>query len=621
MEIQISMKRTAAVLLCLSVLFLINACANQPVSQEDEAPSSEALSENVQEEAVEEGADEPVTEAPVIVEEEEKEGIDFILSARFGHYSVVEHNLYQGADIDQQDELGNTALIAVAATDHKNVLELLVERGADIHIATNDGTTALMNAAASGRLDNVKYLLEAGARINRTNREGESALVYAIKFGRKDIVDYLLKNGADANIYDQDEIRANNRYTPLMIAAEYGHTTPDDATIVRRLLAHGADPKVFRNNGDTALTIAVKNRNEAIAEVLEKHGARDETPYATLSAEDALLKAIKMDDVAKVRELLDIAADPNYREILTGVTPLLMASYYGNPGIVTMLIEKGADMDDVPWGLTEQRINASSVPVNERELMRIAARGDTALITAIRQGHTRSALVLLEHGADALQPNHKAETPGYFAARKGNAAVMRGLLDKGLDPNTGHYEQVQDYFSDRIILEEDTRPLLIEAADLGHEETVRALLDAGADPDLQDALGRTALFLAVTQGYTGTARVLLEAGADPDLKEETGKTPLMMAAKNGFRRIVNLLLEHEADINAIEDDEDSFGEVSSQMTALAYAVRGGHSAIVRILLEHGADPSLRNHDGDTAFDIARKNGYDDILEMLSGSSS
>ncbi len=615
MEKRMSTVKAGKAILCLTLLFLINACAT---TGSEEAVTAETLTETTQETSTVSEA--PDTEVAASVEEE-KEGIDFILAARFGHYQVVEHNLYQGADINQQDELGNTALIAVAATDKKNVMELLVERGADVHMATNDGTTALMNAAASGRFENVKYLLDAGAQINRTNHDGESALVYAIKFGHKDIVDYLLKNGADANIYDQDQIRANNRFTPLMIAAEYGYTTPDDATIIRRLLAHGADPKVHRNNGDTALTIATRNRHEAIVSELEKHGARDETPYASLTAEDALLKAVKIDDVAKVRELLDTAADPNYRETLTGVTPLLMASYYGNPGIVRMLIEKGADIDDVPWGLTEQRINASSVPINDRELMRIAARGDTALITAIRREHTRSALLLLEHGADVLQPNHKAETPGYFAARKGNDAVMRSLLDKGLNPNLGHYEQVLDYFSDKIIHEEDTRPLLIEAADLGHVETVEALLDGGADPDLQDAQGRTALFLAVSQGHTDTVSALLEQGADPDLKEATGKAPLMMAAKNGFRRIVTLLLEHDADINAIEDDEQRFGEVSSQMTALAYAVRGGHTAIVGILLGHGADPSLRNHDGETAFDIARKNGYDDILEMLNEPSS
>jgi len=609
---QITAARAGNIVLCLSILLAINACTipmtaeKMPVSE----PSAEVSDDAVSKDNASELLDDQVGN------EDENGGINFILAARYGHYNVVEHNLNQGVDINQQDELGNTALIAVSATDNTNVMKLLVKRGADIHVVTNDGTSALMNAAASGRHANVKLFLESGAQINRTNNEGESALIYAIKFGHQDIVEYLLKNGADANIYTQDEIQVNDRFTPLMIAAEYGFTVPNDASIIRKLLGHGADPNIYRNNGDTALTIATKNSYQAIIAELKNHGARDESPYARLSAEDALLKAIKVDDVEKVKELLGTAADPNYRETLSGITPLLMASYSGNPGIVRMLIEKSADIDNVPWGLTEQRINASSVPVNERELMRMAARGDTALITAIRQGYTRSALLLLENGADVLQPNRKAETPGYFAARKGNDAVMRTLLKNGLDSNLGHYDQVQDYFSDKIIHEEDTRPLLIEASDLGHEDTVRVLLDAGANPDVQDAQGRTALLLSVSQGVSGTAKVLLEKNASPDMKDNTGKTPLMMAAKNGFRRIVRLLLDYDADINAIEYNEQSFGEVSSRMTALSYAVRGGHAGIVSMLLEHGADTSLRNHDGETAFDIARKNGYSDILEML-----
>ncbi len=598
---QFSAESMARLVLYLPILLVINACSSPMTA--DRMPISESsvvINENA----------EPKDRLPN--EQGENENINFILAARYGQYSVVE----QGADINQQDELGNTALIAASATENTNIIKLLVERGADIHAVTNDGTSALMNAAASERLENVKILLESGAQINRTNHTGESALVYAIKFGHKDIVEHLLKNGADANIYAQDELKLNDRFTPLMIAAEYGYVVPDDASMIQMLLAHGAEPNMQRNNGDTALTIAVKNNNQAIIVVLKGHGARDESPYAKLSAEDALLKAIKVDDIAKVRGLLDIAADPNYRETLTGVTPLLMAAYYGNPEIVRMLIEKEADIDNVPWGLTEQRINASSIPVNERELMRVATRGDTALITAIRQGYTRSALLLLENGADVLQPNRKAETPGYFAARKGNAVVMRTLLKNGLDPNLGHYDQVQDYFSDKIIHEEDTRPLLIEASEPGYEDTVKVLLDAGADPEIQDAQGRTGLLLSVSQGFSATVKVLLEKHANPNIKDNTGKTPLMMAAKNGFRRIVRLLLDYDANINALEYNEKSLDEVSSQMTALSYAARGGHAGIVSILLEHGADTSLRNNDGESAFDIARKNGYSDIQALL-----
>ncbi len=546
----------------------------------------------------------------------DSEGLDLILAARYGHENVVRILLDRGAAIDRQDELGNSALIAVAAEPHTAILKLLLKRGADVHLTTNDGTTALMNAAASGHLKHVKLLLRAGADLERRNRKGETALVYAIKFGQTAVLDYLLAQGADPNLYSQDELKDHSGLTPLMYAAQYG--VPRDAApgIVRSLLAHGADPKLVRDNGDTALTMASRNGYRAIARLLQQAGARDESPYASLSAEDALLKAIKLNDVGKVRELLETAADPNYRDTLTGITPLLAAAYYGNTAVVRALIEHDAEIDNVPWGLREERISASSVPVQERDLMRAAARGDSALITAIREEHDAVAQLLLEKGADALLPNRRAETPGLFAARKGNSAVMRALLTRGLDPDLAQSDQLLDYFVSSIVKKEKLRALLIEAAGNGHAETTAVLLESGADPDVQDEEGRTALFWAASQGFAATVNVLLEHGASPDIKNDQGMTPLMTAAKSGLQRVVSALLAHQAAVNIREDSEQSHENEGSGMTALAYAVRGGHTDIVGLLLEQGADPMVRNADGRTALDIARDNGYADIVQLL-----
>ncbi len=609
--------QAGCILAWLGILTL-QGCASTP------APVSESVQQTAQEAEVTDSTFlKPATivtsgppPAEEIVPEETDEGLGLILAARYGHENVVRILLNQGVDIDQQDDLGSTALIAVAGTPHTPILKLLLERGASLEPVTNDGTTALMNAAAMGRLDHVRMLLQAGAELDRRNEEGETALVYAIRFGQADVVDYLLEQGADPRLYSKEEVAALGRMTPLMYAAEYAGVLDGDPVIIRSLLKHGADPTLARGNGETALSIARRKGYSEIAGILERRGARDEGPYAGLSAEDALLKAIRLNDVDKVRELLETATDPNYRDPLTGITPLLAAAYHGNEEITRLLVKHGVEIDDVPWGLREERINASSVPVQERDLMRTAARGDTALITAIRRGHTPVALLLLKAGADPLQPNHLVETPGLFAARKGNAAVMRALLEEGLDPDLAQSTQLLDYFVANIVDEEKLRPLLIEAASNGHWETVTALLEAGADPDVRDEAGRTALYWAASQGFTRTVDVLLEYEADPNLRNEAGTTPLMVAARSGFRKVVTALLEHGADVNALENPGRELAGEGSDMTALAYAARGGHGEIVRLLLEHGADAQLRNSAGQTALDIALDNGYDEIAQLL-----
>ncbi len=599
---------------------VLAGCATAPGGAPDSGETAAATAEAVENSTFLAPATAPSGSAPpetaTSSDEEDVAGLGLILAARYGHERAVRYLLNQGLDIDQQDDLGYTALIAVAATPHSNILRLLLKEGADVNLATNDGTTALMNAAANGRLENVQRLIQAGADVDQPDRQGDTALVYAIKFGHGSIVDQLLAAGADPHLPTQEEVRAQDRLTPLMVAAEYGGVNDDDAAIVRSLVEHGADPKVVRNDGETALGIALGKGYRRIAAFLRHQGARDEGPYASLSAEDALLKAIGLGDADKVRALLETAADPNYRDSLTGITPLLAAAYHGNGEIVGLLLEHGARIDDVPWGLREARIDTSSIPVQQRDLMRAASRGDTALITAIRRRHGEVALQLLAAGANPLQPNRLVETPGLFAARLGEADVMRGLLEKGLDPDRAQSGQLLDYFRAHIVEREKLRPLLVEAAIHGHRDTVAALLEGGANPDLQDPAGRTALFWAASQGLAQVVDLLLDYKADPGLKDGQGTTPLMTAAKSGFRRVVASLLAHGADVNALEIKGSGLEETGSGMTALAYAARGGHAEIVRMLLAHGADAQLRNKAGQSPLDMARENGYEDITRLL-----
>ena len=115
---------------------------------------------------------------------------------------------------------------------------------------------------------------------------------------------------------------------------------------------------------------------------------------------------------------------------------------------------------------------------------------------------------------------------------------------------------------------------LVRAAEEGDIQYVRNLLDLGADINMRDKKGYTALIIATQYKYIVIIRLLLDRGADPNISSVYGDTPLI------------------------------------------YASFGGRTDIVRLLLRYGADPNIQNRYGETALDKAVQFEYDDIAELI-----
>ena len=79
------------------------------------------------------------------------------------------------------------------------------------------------------------------------------------------------------------------------------------------------------------------------------------------------------------------------------------------------------------------------------------------------------------------------------------------------------------------------------AAYNGREYIVDSLIKAGANKDIKNKYGRTALMLAAKYGQTAIVDSLIKAGANKDIKNKYGRTALMLAAKHGYEDIVDLL--------------------------------------------------------------------------------
>ena len=194
-------------------------------------------------------------------------------------------------------------------------------------------------------------------------------------------------------------------------------------------------------------------------------------------------------------------------------------------------------------------------------------------------------------------PTCMTGTSLHKAVSNGDVAAVQAMLRSGVNETRGTA---------------GVTPLMI-AAENGHTEIVRLLLDDGADVDAttgpggpQAALtvpGVTALMRAAWNGHPEVARLLIERGADVNARESQGHTALMMAAKGGHTDTVGILLEHGADINA---------RYPLGITALMYAAANNYVETVRLLLDQGADVNANSALGETALIKALKHGDPDI---------
>ena len=109
-----------------------------------------------------------------------------------------------GADVNQKDETGKTALMMASIKGYKEVVEFLIQKGADVNQKDDYGWTALMWTSRKGRNEIVKLLIQKGADVNQKDYYGWTALIEASKRGHKEVVELLIQKGADVNQKDNN---------------------------------------------------------------------------------------------------------------------------------------------------------------------------------------------------------------------------------------------------------------------------------------------------------------------------------------------------------------------------------------------------------------------------------
>jgi ankyrin repeat protein len=187
----------------------------------------------------------------------------------------------------------------------------------------------------------------------------------------------------------------------------------------------------------------------------------------------------------------------------------------------------------------------------------------------------------------------------FDAARRGDVDATKAMLDR-----------------EAVLLEArrggpDGDPLLLAAAEWGHFDIVRLLLERGATVDQPGRDGWTALHAAAYRGHETMVDLLLERGADAATPASYGSTTLMLAAGSvsagpGMVRKLLRLLSGQ-DINQVNDLSE---------TALFWSCFWGRTDTVRLLLMAGADHTIANENSETPREAALRRGYQECVDMI-----
>lgn len=148
--------------------------------------------------------------------------------------------------------------------------------------------------------------------------------------------------------------------------------------------------------------------------------------------------------------------------------------------------------------------------------------------------------------------------------------------------------------------------LLMHAAAFGNLETLKLLLDKGANVNARNTFDASALLWSARDPEK--ARLLVERGADVNARSRQGRTPLMLASLlHGGSPVVAMLLDRGAKVNI----QDTRGD-----TALGLAAGIGAVETMRFLLAHGADPKLANNKGEPPIILATKSKRAEAVRLL-----
>ena len=417
---------------------------------------------------------------------------------------------------------------------------------------------------------------------------------------------------------------------------------------VKRLIQQGVHVNTMNCWNETALYLACENGRSKVAQYLLDHEAS-----VSLGDDKPLIAAVKYKRYDCVRLLLEYHADANCTNI-EEESPMYLALKNDDYSMILLLLQYDATSsvslgEVVPFLLDHAEVEHTKViqQLIDKNLINVTVESTflAAFDFAFRRGSVELAEKLLGlsndsnsqmeqlyskavyYSAENNWPNilsklfekrvdvdavTEGQTALCAACREGHESVVRLLLHNGANPN------VQDGFGTTALHYAVGHCRFYDTRCVKRTETsiVEMLSSAGADVNALDIVGASPLYLACEKGKTEFVKLLLRRGANPNVRTK-GTYPLHAAYRAENYDVIKLLLDYKADVNVPD---------VSRETVLHYAVESVTAAesmdsdtgnvMVQLLLDAGADVNVASNKGQTPFYIACLKGLESVAKKM-----
>jgi ankyrin repeat protein len=424
----------------------------------------------------------------------------------------------------------------------------------------------------------------------------------------------------------------------------------DDQDLAKLLLAAGAHVKAATRDGAiTPLFLACKNGSGPMIELLLKAGADPNS--ATEAGTTALMMAAAAGNPDALKVLIADGANVNARDLAHGQTPLIFAASLNRADAIKVLLANGADPAVTSKVTKTERVrfNADGVPAPDepapaaaksetkgKEQAQKQGRGDrgattmggqTALLYAARDGQVAAARALVDGGADVNQANAEEKTtPLVMAIINGHFDLAKMLLDHGANPNLANIWGLAPLYATIDVQWAPyawfPQPITVQEK-ITHLELMKALIAKGADVNAKlgkkiwvrsfgdrswaDPVGATAFWRAAQSDDVPAMKLLVAAGADPKISAAGGDTALMVAAGLGWAPN-NTTVVPDSWKAAVEYCMELGLDINAVDTRGYTALHGvafrGDNDLIKFLVSKGAKTDVKTKAGDTIADMA-----------------